>query len=159
MNDARIIYSSCAAALALVLAGVGSAAPLALPPPKPGADYAPATKAAIAHAEAPAPYPSLTSIPAIPKDVRSIPDWKKAVLALKADGAHVTALTEAGPWTLHNTEAWAAGERAEAAPPAPTKPAQLGTAAFVAAMIARATPPPPLHHPTTAGAHPTSQHP
>jgi hypothetical protein len=157
MDDVRAIYSSCVLALTLALAGATAAAPLTLPPPKPGATYAPATSSAIGAAEAPAPYPTFASIPPFPKDVRPVSAWKTAVLAIKGEGAQVDAQA-AGPWTLNDSEAWAAQERAEATPPPPvTTPSDLDTAAYAAAMIARATPPPPLRH--AAGANPATHHP
>jgi hypothetical protein len=145
MNGCRVIYWGFAVAWTLVWAGAAGAQPVIRPPPEPS----PVTTAAIATAEAPTGYPSLASIPAFPKDVRPLAAWKASVLSIKADGAHLLRLIAAQPWTLANTEAWAADERAIATPPPPMTTGG-DTEAFVEAMRERATPPPPLHH--TAGA-------
>jgi hypothetical protein len=153
MKDARVIYSGCAMALTLTLANAAVAAPLTLPPPKPGATMAPATTGAINAAEAPAAYPTFASIPARPTDVRPLAAWKTAVLTVQDEGARLNALADIGPWTLADTEAWAETERAAATAPPPTAaPTGLDTEAYAALMRQRATPPPPGRH--GAEAHP-----
>jgi hypothetical protein len=151
MNGCRVKYWGVAAGWVLACAGAAAAQPAISPPSAP--QPSPVTTAAIAGAEARAPYPSFASIPAFPKDVRSVAAWKASVISIKAEGADLVRLIAAEPWTLNNTEAWAADERAIATPPPPVA---VGgdTEAFVAAMRERATPPPPLHH--TAGAQPAS---
>jgi hypothetical protein len=150
MNGRPTIFVSVAAAL-LGLAVGARAQPVLDPPPAPSP--APATVAAMSAAEASSPYPTFAAIPAFPKDVRPLSAWKTAVMAIKASGADIEAQAAATPWTLANTEAWAADERAIATPPPPI-PGGGDTEAFVAAMRARATPPPPLRH--TAGATPAT---
>ncbi len=145
-------------ALTLALANAAAAAPLTLPPPKPGATLSPVTQQAIDAAEAPAAYPTFASIPAMPKDLRPLAAWKAAVLEIKDEGAHLNALAEVGPWTLSGTEAWADAERAAAtAPPPINGPSDLDTEAYAALMRQRATPPPPNRH--GAEAHPATSHP
>jgi hypothetical protein len=145
MNGCMVKYSASAAAL-LVL-GAGLAAPAAAQPklttPKAGPPNL-ATEQAIAAARQDAPYPTFASIPPLPADVRPLSGWRASVRAIKADGAELAEAAAAGPWTLSNTEGWAAEARAEAAPPPPvTEPSsEADTAAFAAAMRARATPPP-----------------
>ena len=151
MNGCRLKYWGFAAALGLIGAGSAAAQPTLTPPPM--HQRAPETTAAIASAEAPAAYPTFASIPAYPKDVRPLSAWKTSITTIRTDGARLTQRAAAEPWTLANTEVWAADERAIATPPAPIDSGQ-DTAAFLAAMRARATPPPPLRH--TAGATPAS---
>lgn len=95
---------------------------------------------AIAAAQKPAPYPSFKSIPSPPTDLRPVKAWRAAVLDTKAAGARIAELAAREPWTLSGSEAWAAEARREAKPPPPMT--QEDTADFVAAMRARATPPP-----------------
>jgi len=152
MNGCRVKYWAVAAGWALACAGAAAAQPVIQPPPAPRPS--PVTTAAISGAEQRAPYPNFASIPSFPKDVRPLAAWKTSVMTIKTDGAMLVRLVAAEPWTLNDTEAWAADERSIATPPPPIA---VGgdTEAFVAAMRERATPPPPLHH--TAGAHPASQ--
>ncbi|HEY2708574.1 MAG TPA: hypothetical protein VGI95_11030 [Caulobacteraceae bacterium] len=113
-----------------------------------GAHAAPATSTAdaIADAERPAPLPTFASIPPAPKDLRPFAAWRSAIHDTKVAGAQVYAEGAATPWTLGDTEGWAAHERALAAAPAPmTSPSEGDTEAFVKAMRARATPPPRAH--------------
>ena len=145
MNGCMVKFSGSAAALLLI--GAGFAAPAAaqptLTPPKAGPPN-PATEQAIVAARQDAAYPTFASIPPLPDDVRSLPEWRASVHAIKAEGAELTEAAAAEPWTLAGTEGWAADERAAAAPPPPVTIAsgQADTAAFAAAMRARATPPP-----------------
>jgi hypothetical protein len=129
-----------------VLVGASLAAPAAAqptlkpPPVRPN----PVTQNAIAEAGKAAPFPTFGQIPPMPTDVRSMAEWKASVLSLKAKGAEVTEMAANEPWTLGDTEAWAARHRALAVPPAPvtTPSSQADTEAFAAAMRARAMPPP-----------------
>lgn len=144
MNGCMGKYSAIAASLAL--AGAGLAAPacaqptLKPPPAHPNA----ATERAFAEASKDAPFPTFAQIPPLPKDVRSMSAWKASVVTVKGEGAQLAEAAAIEPWTLGDTEGWAARERAEAAPPAPITEAssQADTEAFAAAMRARATPPP-----------------
>jgi hypothetical protein len=125
----------CAASLALAVMGVGASAAAAQPPS--------ATGQAIAAAERPAPYPTFAEVPPLPTDVRPLQAWKAAILDTQAVGAQTMGQASSTPWTLDDSQGWADRGRAEAAPPPPmTTPGDLDTEAFVAAMRARATPPP-----------------
>lgn len=131
MNGRPVKFSPLALALTVSLAATSAQAN---------------TTAAIAGADRDAPYPSFAQVPEIPKNVRTAQAWKAAVVATRAAGARVARLAARTPWTLEDTAAWAAGERAVAAPPPPmTTPADGDTEAFVKAMRARATPPPRSH--------------
>jgi hypothetical protein len=135
MNGFAAKYSSLTALAALAAA---TAAAAQAPAPGPSA-----TKAAIAEAERHAAYPSFASVPPLPKDVRSLKDWKTSVTTTQAEGVRLTREAAAEPWTLGDTDGWAARERSQAiAPPPITAPSESDTEAFAAAMRARATPPP-----------------
>jgi len=138
MNGFRAIFASATAALVAVAGSGALAAPTTAP------TQAPETTAAIAAAREKAPYPSLASVPPRPTDVRPVKAWKSAVLATEATGDELTRMAAAEPWTLHDTDAWAAEERQAAIPPPPitTASSQSDTEAFAAALRARATPPP-----------------
>jgi hypothetical protein len=144
MNGCMANYSALGAVLMLV--GAGLAAPAAAQPTlkPPPAHPNPATQQAISEASQNAPYPTFGQIPALPTDVRSMAAWKASVLAVKAEGAQLTEMAAAEPWTLGDTEGWAERHRAEAAPPPPitTASSEADTEAFAAAMRARAMPPP-----------------
>jgi hypothetical protein len=146
MNGCMVDYSALAAAL--VLAGAGFAAPVAAQPKPtlnpPPVHPNPVTQQAIANASKSAPFPTFAQIPPLPKDVRSIAEWKASVLSLKARGAQLTEMAAAEPWTLGDTEQWAARKRDAAVPPPPvtTASSAADTEAFAAAMRARAMPPP-----------------
>jgi hypothetical protein len=120
------------------------AAPAAPAAPSPTATEAPETTAAIAAARESAPYPSLASVPPRPTDVRPVKAWKSSVLTIEGQGDELTRMVAAEPWTLHDTDAWAAEERQAASPPAPITAASSSadTEAYAAALRARATPPP-----------------
>jgi hypothetical protein len=138
MNGFRAIFASAAAVLVAAAASGALAAPTTPP------TQAPETTAAIAAARQSAPYPSLASVPPKPTDVRPVSAWKTAVLATQAKGDELMRMAAAEPWTLHDTDAWAAGEREAATPPPPitTASSVSDTEAFAAALRARATPPP-----------------
>jgi hypothetical protein len=146
MKGCMVNYSALATVLAL--AGAGLAAPAAAQP-KPTLNPPPVhpnaqTQQAITDASKVAPFPTFASIPPLPTDVRTLAQWKASVTSLKAKGAGLTEMAANEPWTLGDTEAWAAGKRAAAEPPAPvtTSSSQADTEAFAAAMRARAMPPP-----------------
>jgi hypothetical protein len=144
MNGCMANKSALAAALMLI--GAGFAAPAAAQPTlsPPPVHPNPVTENAIAEAGKSAPYPTFAQIPPLPTDVRSMAAWKASVLKIKGDGAQLAAAASAEPWTLGDTDGWAAGERAKAAPPpaVTTSSSQADTEAFAAAMRARAMPPP-----------------
>lgn len=144
MNGCMAKYSAVIGALALAGAGLAapaSAQPTLKPPP---VTPNPVTLQAMAEAAKSAPFPTFAQVPPLPKDVRSMAAWKASVLSLKAQGAELTQMAAAEPWTLGDTEAWAERQRAAAAPPPPvtTASSQAETEAFAAAMRARAIPPP-----------------
>jgi len=152
MNGRRARYASVAVT-ALLAAGLAPARAPA-PPPSAPAEGEAITAGAIAEAEKPAPLPTFASIPPAPTDVRPFEGWRAAVLDLQRTGARVAAEAANEPWTLSDTEGWAGRERAAASPPPPiTTPSEGDTAAFVAAMRARATPP-PRGHPAEASKKP-----
>ena len=144
MNGCMVNKTAFAAAVALI--GAGFAAPavaqptLSPPPVHPN----PVTEHAIADASQDAPYPTFAQIPPLPTDVRPMGAWKASVLNVKAEGAQLAEAAAAEPWTLGDTDGWAAQERADAAAPPPITQAssQADTEAFAAAMRARAMPPP-----------------
>jgi len=143
MNGCRAKYSSLAAVLALLTAA--AAAPAAAEP-TPQSDGG-VTANALSEAGKPLPLPTFASIPPAPTDVRPFTAWRAAIADTKAAGQQAFAEGEAGPWTLADSEAWAARARAEAEPPPPmTSPADANTDAFVREMIRRATPPPRAKH-------------
>ncbi|HEY1426314.1 MAG TPA: hypothetical protein VGF50_06545 [Caulobacteraceae bacterium] len=144
MNGCMGKYSAIAACVALIGAGLAAPAcaqPTLKPPPvHPNA----ATEQAFAEAAKAAPFPTFAQIPPLPKDVRGMSAWKASVMTMKGEGAQLAEAAATEPWTLGDTEGWAARERTEAAPPPPITQASspADTEAFAAAMRARATPPP-----------------
>ena len=100
----------------------------------------------VAAERAPGPYPKFSQIPAVPSDVRPVAAWRKAVVAEWGVKRKIEREASALPFTLANTEGWAARERSkiplpETIPPTPNAGEQ--TEAFAAGERARATPPPP----------------
>ncbi len=134
----------CLGGFALVLgapAAAGAATACAQGAPAPG--LAPDI---VAEAARPHRYPTFCSIPKMPPDVRSVAQWKAAVVDTRLAGARVQKQTAPGTWTLDRSEDFAAGSRSEAAPPPPMTPAsEADTAAFAKALKERATPPPRPH--------------
>jgi len=127
------------AGVSLVLAAgtAFAASPPAISPPSP------VTTRAMAGAEAESPYPTFEAIPPTPKDVRSFDAWKTAIADIKLVGLEMHSQAAAEPWTLFNTEGWAAHERAVATPPPPvTSATDASTDAIVAQMRERAKQPP-----------------
>jgi hypothetical protein len=87
-------------------------------------------------------YPSFASVPAAPKDVRPMADWRKAVLDTRVAGARLSRRAAKEPWTLGDTAGWSARIRNEAAPPpAITTASEAETQALVKALKARASRP------------------
>jgi hypothetical protein len=125
-------------AAATMLAGAAFAAS-----PPTIASPSPVTTNAMAGAEAESAYPTFEGIPPTPKDVRSFDAWKASIADIKAVGVDMNAAAAAEPWTLSDTEAWAAHERATATPPPPVTTADdASTDAIVAQMRERAKQPP-----------------
>jgi hypothetical protein len=130
-----------AAGLAVLGAGAAHSAPPALP-----ANASPLTTGAVASAEHTAAWPTFKSIPPKPTDVRPLAAWKKAIVELESNGRQMAQMAAVEPWTLSDTEAWAARERAEATPPPPITAADdAADDAAVAAMRERAKEPPRSH--------------
>ena len=99
---------------------------------------------AFSDAKAARTYPTFASIPPAPKGVRGFDAWKTSILAIRGQGDELTHMAAVEPWTLHDTDAWANEERGAAIPPPQITIASspADTAAFAAALRARATPPP-----------------
>ena len=98
--------------------------------------------AASAASAEPGGYPSFATVPALPKDVRSVAAWRSAVVDTRLTGARLAGAAAKEPWTLGDTVGWAARERNEAAPPpAVTAPTEPDVEALVKAMKARASQP------------------
>ena len=133
-----------AALLGLWAGSAAAGAALAAPAPPPNAS--PVTLGAMAEAERGAAYPTFAGIPPVPKDVRSFQAWRGAILAIEKTGRDMDRMAAVEPWTLSDTEGWAAARRAEAIPPPPLTRAQdPGLDAVVAAMRERAKQPPRTH--------------
>ena len=104
------------------------------------------TAGAISEAEKNAPYPTFASVPPAPKDVRPLGAWKTAITSIQTSGKSLASLAAAQPWTLSDTEGFAAQARAEDTPPPQVTFAQEpATQAMVAEMRARAKAPPRSH--------------
>ena len=100
----------------------------------------------VAADRAPGHYPKFSEVPGVPSDVRPVAAWRRAVLSEWGTKRKIEREASELPFTLANTEAWAATERskiplAETIPPTPNAGEQ--TEAFAADQRARATPPPP----------------
>ena len=132
---------------ALVGAFVGLAAcasPFSPPPADPASPVAAAANAA-AKASKRGDRPSFMDIPAIPTDVRTPVQFKKAVGAEKLAADQLKRDTAPATWTLSDTETYASKARGFAkvpAPAAPTDADRAATEAFAKAARDRATAPP-----------------
>jgi hypothetical protein len=93
----------------------------------------------------PGPYPKFSQIPAIPKDVRPVTAWRANVTEALAEKHQADAAVAAYPYSLQNTEGFAAGQRSRIPPAeaAPSADASSATDAYAAKVRARATTPPP----------------
>jgi hypothetical protein len=99
----------------------------------------------VAATQSPGPYPKLSRIPSAPTDVRTTAAWKLAVTSEWAAKTQLEASAAAVPFTLNNTEDYAAATRARISPEmAVQAPADAAAQAeaFADAERARATPPP-----------------
>jgi hypothetical protein len=95
-----------------------------------------------------APYPSVTAIPARPKDVRPVRQYGVAAQQVDKAADQLVAQTADDKFTLQDTSTFTAEAQAAAGPEAQPGQAQqpAETEAFAAAMRKRATPPPPSKH-------------
>jgi len=142
MNGRSILCASLGLAALLGGCATGKRSPFALGVVDPASPVAPEVRAASA---SPGPYPRFVAIPAMPKDVRTYQAWKEAVLDEMTLKRQTEAQAAAIPFTLNNSETWAANTRARVS----TQLSQQAPAderakaeAFAAEQAARATPPP-----------------
>jgi hypothetical protein len=141
-----VLFRSAALMVALVgLSGCASRfSPFTPPPADPASPVAAAANAA-AKSSKRADRPSFMDIPAIPTDIRTPVQFKKAVGAEKLAADKLMRDTAPATWTLSNTETYAAKARAVAkVPPSdiPTDADRAATEAFAKAARERATAPP-----------------
>jgi hypothetical protein len=136
------------AALVSLLAGLTACAsplsPFTPPPADPSSPVAAAANAAAKDSKD-AVAPRFIDIPAIPTDVRTPVQFKKAVGAEKIAADKLKRDTAPGTWTLSDTEGYASKARRVAkvpAPAAPTDADRAATEAFAKAARERATAPP-----------------
>lgn len=99
-----------------------------------------------AASRSPGPYPRFEDIPPVATDVRTVPQWRQAVISEWAIRRQTEAEAAAIPFVLAGSEAWAESMRAkipqgETVLPPPNS--GLETEAFANSERARATPPPP----------------
>jgi hypothetical protein len=94
---------------------------------------------------APGPYPRFSRLPTMPTDVRTLAAWRAAIQGEWAIKRQTEQAAAAIPFTLNDSETWAAAARARVSPDM-SREAPADTAdqseAFAAAERARATPPP-----------------
>jgi hypothetical protein len=134
------------AALVGLLAGLTAciSSPFAPPPADPNSPVAAAANAAAKDSKQ-AATPRFIDIPAIPTDVRTPVEFKKAVGAEKVAADKLKRDTAPSTWTLSDTEGYATKARKIGkAPPAdiPTDADRAATEAFAKAARDRATAPP-----------------
>ena len=133
------------AALMGALAGLAACASPFSPPRADPTSPVAAAADAVAKASKRADRPTFIDIPAIPTDIRTPVQFKKAVGAEKLAADQLKRDTAPGTWTLSNTETYAAKARREARVPtlaAPTDADRAATEAFAKAARERATAPP-----------------
>ena len=133
------------AALMGLLTGLAAcASPFSPPPADPSSPVAAAANAA-AKSSKHAGKPTFAEIPAIPTDVRTPVQFKKAVGEEKLAADKLKRDTAPSTWTLSDTEGYAANARGFAKVPAPAAPTDADRAApeaFAKAARDRATAPP-----------------
>ncbi len=100
----------------------------------------------VAAQHAPGPFPRFSQVPPPSTDVRTVPEWRAAVVSEWNRKRQTEREAAALPFTLANTEAWAERTRAkipanERSQPAPSMADQ--TESYAAGQRARATPPLP----------------
>jgi len=133
-----------AALMGAIVGLAACASPFTPPPADPASPVAAAANAA-AKASTRAERPTFAEIPAIPTDIRTPVQFKKAVGAEKLAAEELKRETAPGTWTLSNTESYAAKARKVAkVPPSdiPTDADRAATEAFAKAARDRATAPP-----------------
>jgi len=142
LNGRSILCASLGLAALLGGFATGKNNPFALGGVDPGSPVAPEVRAASA---SPGPYPRFVAIPAMPKDVRTYQAWKEAVLDEMTLKHQTEAQAAAIPFTLNNSETWAANTRgrvsSQLSQQAPADE-RAKAEAFAAEQAARATPPP-----------------
>lgn len=97
-----------------------------------------------AAAKAPGAYPKFSQIPPKPTDVRSIAAWRSAAQGVIADGRQTSAEARAYPFTLGDSDVWAAQQRAKIPPAeqtAPTQDSSKSSENYAKKARERATPP------------------
>ena len=150
MNDetgkiARLGVLFRGAALIGLLTGLAACvSPFTPPPVDPSSPLAAAASAAAKDSKR-AGKPSFVEIPAIPTDVRTPVQFKKAVGVEKLAAEKLMRDTAPDTWTLSDTEAYASKARKVAKVPAsdiPTDADRAATEAFAKAARDRATAPP-----------------
>jgi len=107
-------------------------------------ETSPAAAQVNAALQTPGPYPKFSQIPPAPTDVRSVAAWRSAVQDVGARQRQATADAAAYPFTLSNSEAWAAQERAKIPSNeqnASTEDTSKSTEDYANKARARATPP------------------
>ncbi|MBO9707525.1 MAG: hypothetical protein J7521_04870 [Caulobacter sp.] len=128
--------------MALSLAACAS--PFTPPPADPSSPVAAEANAAAKESRH-ARRPTFAEIPAIPTDVRTPVEFKKAVGAEKIAADKLRRDTAPNTWTLSDTEGYASTARKVAKAPAPEVPTdadRAATEAFAKAARDRATAPP-----------------
>lgn len=89
-----------------------------------------------------AKFPTFTSIPSPPKDIRPLAEYGQDARGVLAAGEALERATAPGTWTLEGTDAFAEKGRRDAGPQIdPPKPGDAE--AFARELRERATPPPP----------------
>jgi hypothetical protein len=142
-NSVVLRLLACAGASSILAAcATGSALSSMRPAPVDSRSTAAADVAAAS--KSPGPYPRFSKVPPVPTDVRPTAGWRAAVLDAAALKRQTEVDVAAVPFTLTDTDAFAATERAKI-PPEQTAPPAADAAqdseAFAAAARARATPP------------------
>jgi hypothetical protein len=138
------VHIRSAILMGAVVGVAGCASPFTPPPADPASPVAAAADAA-AKASTHATRPTFAEIPAIPTDIRTPVQFKKAVGAEKLAAEELKRQTAPNTWTLSDTEGYASKARRVAkvpAPAAPTDADRAATEAFAKAARDRATAPP-----------------
>jgi hypothetical protein len=95
----------------------------------------------------PGPYPQFTEIPLVPSDIRSLGGWRVAVGSTLAEKQATDAEIRDHPFTLNDTEGFAAFAQGKIPPQEAAAPIDDTAAAeaFAASVRGRAKTPPPPH--------------
>ena len=132
------------AGLSACASSMSSISPFSPPPADPSSPVAAAANAAAKDSRK-ASKPTFAEIPAIPTDVRTPVQFKKAVGEEKLAADKLKRDTAPSTWTLSDTDGYASKARGFAkvpAPAAPTDADRAATEAFAKAARDRATAPP-----------------